>query len=489
MSEAKFNQLVLKVKRIDNQVDLAKLKEAFLFAQKAHLGQKRLSGADFIDHGLNTALILSDWLIDEDLLIAGLLHDAVEDGQVTSQQLEKKFGKTVTRLVMGVTKVRGLKFRGSNQEVFVENLRKLIVTMAKDLRVVLVRLADRWDNLQTLYVHSPEKQARKAKETLEVYAPLADRLGMTEIKSFLEDLSFIYLQPEEYQKTVDLAIKFLKKAEVDLKQTKRQLLSALAKKSVSAQISARTKGVYSLFNKLSREEVNWDLEKVHDLVALRVIVENIEDCYATLGIVHQLFKPVPSLGVSDFVAQPKPNGYQSIHAKVFALKRVIEVQIRTEEMHQEAEWGIAAHWHYVQKKGKEISDEKIERGFSVPDEKINWVRELVAWQKEVVDSKEFLSSLKLDALRKRIFIFSPQGDVYDLPLGATPVDFAYAVHSDLGNNCQGARVDGQWVSLDYQLKSGQAVEIIKAKKRKPSRDWLDFVVTKRARDKLKKITS
>jgi len=214
----------------------------------------------------------------------------------------------------------------------------------------LVRLADRWDNLQTLYVHSPEKQVRKAKETLEVYAPLADRLGMTEIKSFLEDLSFIYLQPEEYQKTVDLAIKFLKKAEVDLKQTKRQLLSALAKKSVSAQISARTKGVYSLFNKLSREEINWDLKKVHDLVALRMIVGNIEDCYAALGIVHQLFKPVPSLGVSDFVAQPKPNGYQSIHTKVFALKRVIEVQIRTEEMHQEAEWGVAAHWHYAQKK-------------------------------------------------------------------------------------------------------------------------------------------
>ena len=217
------------------------------------------------------------------------------------------------------------------------------------------------------------------------------------------------------------------------------------------------------------------------------MVKNIGDCYAALGIVHQLFKPVPSLGVSDFVAQPKPNGYRSIHTKVFALGRVVEIQIRTEEMHQEAEWGVAAHWHYVQKKEKETSDEKVDKGFFALDEKINWIRDLVAWQKEITDSGEFIKSLKLDALRKRIFIFSPQGDVYDLPLGATPVDFAYVVHSDLGDNCQGARVDGRWVSLNYQLKSGQAVEIIKAKKKKPSRDWLDFVVTKRARDRLKKI--
>jgi len=489
MSRAKFNQLVLKVKRAHSEVDLKKLKEAFLFAQKAHLDQKRLSGADFIDHSLNVALILSDWLVDEDLLIAGLLHDTIEDSQVTNQQLEKKFGKTVVRLVKGVTRVRDLKFRDGKQGVFVENLRKLIVTMAKDLRVILVRLADRWDNLQTLYVHSPEKQIRKAKETLEVYAPLADRLGMTEIKSLLGDLGFVYLQPEEYQKTVDLAIKFLKRAEIDLKRVKKQLLSALVKKSISAQISARTKGIYSLFSKFSRSEINWDIEKIYDLVALRIIVKNIEECYAVLGIVHQLFRPVPSLGMSDFIAQPKPNGYRSIHTRVFALGRVIEVQIRTEKMHEEAEWGVAAHWHYANEKQKETSEKKINEGFFAPDEKINWVKELVAWQKEMADSREFIKSLKLDALKKRIFIFSPQGDVYDLPLGATPVDFAYAVHSDLGNNCRGARVDGQWVSLNYRLKSGQKVEIIKAKKKKPSRDWLNFVVTKRARDKLKKIAS
>jgi len=312
---------------------------------------------------------------------------------------------------------------------------------------------------------------------------------MTEIKSLLGDLGFVYLQPEEYQKTVDLAIKFLKRAEIDLKRVKKQLLSALVKKSISAQISARTKGIYSLFSKFSRSEINWDIEKIYDLVALRIIVKNIEECYAVLGIVHQLFRPVPSLGMSDFIAQPKPNGYRSIHTRVFALGRVIEVQIRTEKMHEEAEWGVAAHWHYANEKQKETSEKKINEGFFAPDEKINWVKELVAWQKEMADSREFIKSLKLDALKKRIFIFSPQGDVYDLPLGATPVDFAYAVHSDLGNNCRGARVDGQWVSLNYRLKSGQKVEIIKAKKKKPSRDWLNFVVTKRARDKLKKIAS
>ncbi len=478
MEKQKFDQLVLKIKRAGSPVDLVRLEKALTAV---------LSAASACQ-ALDVALLLADWLVDEDLLLAGLLYGLVENGQMSDQKLEKDFGVSVAKLVTGVTRVGNLKLPSQQQEVLVENLRKLIVAMAKDLRVVLIKLADRVNLLQTLYLVPFQQQEQLAREIMEVYAPLADRLGISEVKSNLEDLSFAYLEPEKYQQTIDLANQFLKKAEIDLKQIKKQLLLGLAKGSISAQINTRTKGVYSLYCKLARKEIDHDINKVFDLIALRIIVNNIEDCYAVLGLVHQLFKPLP-LGISDFIAQPKPNGYRSIHTKVFAGHRVIEIQIRTEQMHQESEWGVAAHWHYVQMKQGQISDERIEKGFFTPDDKVGWVKELVAWQQEVTDSKELIKSLKLDALKKRIFVFTPQGDVYDLPSGATPVDFAYQIHSALGDSCQGARVDGRWVPLSFRLKSGQTVEVISAKNKKPSADWLKFVITKKARDKLKKITS
>ena len=485
--ERKFNQLLKKIKSYHSQADLKLLEKAYKFAFQAHQGQKRLSGEDFISHPLSVAEILADWRLDTDSLVAGLLHDVVEDGGVKKEKLEKEFGQDIAQLVDGVTKIGEIKLRGAAQDIFVENLRKMIVVMAHDLRVVLIKLADRYHNLQSLYVLPPEKQKRIAHETLEIYAPLAERLGIGEMKGRLEDLAFPYAFPEEYQWVKDLAWPYYQQAENDIQSLKKEILGILSKKGIHAEVRGRAKHLYSLYKKLSRPEIDKDITKVYDLMALRIIVKTIEECYMALGLIHQLYKPVPSIGIRDFIAQPKPNGYQSVHTNVFAQGRIVEIQIRTKKMQAEAENGIVAHWYYSQQKNKKIDDVQLQKGFFAPTEKMSWVKELVQWQQELVNSQEFLDSLKFDALSHRIFVFSPKGDVFDLPAEATPVDFAYLVHSELGDQCRGAKVDGRIVPLDFHLRSGQMVEILVDKnKKKPSHDWLNFVMTQQARRKIAK---
>jgi len=488
MKDKEINSLLSQIKEYNPQADVRLIKKAYHFASLVHQGQKRLSGDDVITHPLAAAQALADWKLDSQSIAAGLLHDVVEDGGVKLESVEKKFGNEIALLVDGVSKIGEIKLRGSKEEEFVENLRKMIVVMAKDLRVVLIKLADRYHNMRTLSFLPPEKRERIARETLEVYAPLAERLGIGEMKGKLEDLAFPYVYLDEYQWVKKYAAPYYKEANEYIKKFRREVLKRLAQKGIKARVHGRAKHLYSLYVKLCRPEFNKDINKIYDLMALRIIVKTMEQCYAALGMIHTFYKPVPAIGIRDFIAQPKPNGYRSIHTTVFGPGgRITEVQIRTEEMHQEAEDGIAAHWYYSKKKDEGLISKELDEGLFAPDEKMAWVKELVAWQKEITDSQEFIESLKFDALSHRNFIFSPEGDVFDLPDGATPVDFAYAVHTGLGNICSGAKVDGKLVSLNYKLKSGQVVEIIKDKKReKPSRDWLNFVVTRLAKKQIAK---
>jgi GTP pyrophosphokinase len=384
--------------------------------------------------------------------------------------------------------VSNIKLRGSKDEEFVENLRKMFLAMAKDLRVVFIKLADRYHNMQTLYALPEIKQKRIARETLEVFAPLAERLGMGELKGQLEDLAFPYVYPMEFEKVKRESVDHFKEAEKHIMKMRRNLLKKLAEEGVRDSVNARKKHLYSLWKKLERSGINWDFNRVHDIIALRILVERMSDCYLALGVVHKAYKPVPGLGVSDFIAQPKPNGYQSIHTKVFGPGgRIVEVQIRSYEMHDQAEHGLAAHWAYAELKGSEkIKEEKLDKkGIVIPKNKLNWVKQLVDWQKEIKDSKEYIQAVKFDALSHRIFVFSPKGDVYDLPNGATPVDFAFAVHTGLGRFIKSAIVNGKIVPLDYKLQSGDVVEILKSKNPKePTASWLDFVATTTAKHQI-----
>jgi len=484
----KFTKLLTKILEANKNVDTEYIKKAWAFCKLAHTGQKRLTGEAFANHPLEVALRLADWNLDTATIIAALLHDTIEDGGATKEDIIKQFGKDVYFLVNGVTKITNLRLKGSREAEFTENLRGMLLVMAKDLRVVLLKLADRLHNMQTLHALPPEKQIENAQETLEIYAPLAERLGMGRIKGELEDLAFPYVYPDEFKKVSLESIKYYKEVEVHIEKMRRKILKELAKENIKAEIHGRKKHLYSLWRKLTRPEVDGDFEEIHDIVALRILVGTVSQCYSALGIVHSFFKPVPHIGISDFIAQPKPNGYRCLHTKVFGPGgRIVEVQIRTFLMHEEAEFGVAAHWAYSEQK-EELAEEVREKaGGFAPKDKLSWMRQLVTWQKEMSDSEEFLRAVKFDALRHRNFVFSPMGDVYDLPAGATPVDFAYAVHTGLGNNAMGAKVDGKMVSLEYKLKSGQVVEILKSKNPKgPSPDWLVFVTTQLARREINK---
>ena len=486
--EKEFKDLLAKIQQYNPRADLTKIRSAFEFAGEAHIGQRRLSGDPVISHPLAVASFLASWKLDTDCLVAGLLHDVIEDGGKTSEQLEKKFGPTVALLVNGVTKIGDIKLQGPRQEVFVENLRKMIVVMARDLRVVLIKLADRYHNMSTLSFLPLEKQTRIANETLEIYAPLAERLGIGEMKGKLEDLSFPYCFPEDYQWVKDYSENYFYQAEEKIEKAISQVEKVLAKEKIEVSVGGRKKYLYSLWRKLLRPEIDKDITKIYDLMALRVITGSIRDCYAVLGIIHLLWKPVPYIGIRDFIAQPKPNGYRSIHTNVFGPEgKIMEIQIRTIAMHDQAENGIASHWFYAETKKKGALDKDLQSGVFTPDEKLGWVKQLVFWQNEMVDSQEFLEALKVDALHHRIFVFSPKGDVFDLPAEATPVDFAFTVHGGLGEKAIGAKVDGRMVSLDAKLKSGQMVEILTDEKRKgPSADWLNFVITTAAKRQIRK---
>jgi guanosine-3',5'-bis(diphosphate) 3'-pyrophosphohydrolase len=487
--EEKFYEFIKKIRESYSKADLGKIEKAWEFAKLAHHGQTRLSGEPYVIHPLEVARILTAWKLDSDSITAGILHDTTEDGGATMEDLEKEFGSRVSLLVEGVTKVSDLKLRGSKEEEFVENLRKMFLAMAKDLRVVLIKLADRLHNMRTLNYLPEFKQKRISQETLEVYAPLADRLGMGEIKAELEDLAFPYVYKEEYKKVVSESRICYKKVEEIIDKMKKAILKALAEEKIKAKIQARKKHLYSLWKKLERPDVNWNFDKVHDIIAIRVIINSVSECYSSLGIIHKLYKPVPYIGISDFIAQPKPNGYQSIHTKVFGPgTKIVEIQIRDFLMHEQAEFGIAAHWAYAEAKSRGVKEKYLVRGVqTTPKDKLAWVKQLVEWQSEIKDTKEFYEAVKFDALKERNFVFSPEGDVYDLPKDATPIDFAYAVHTDLANYLKRVKVNEKIVPLNYKLNSGDIVEIVKTKNPKvPPRGWLDFAVTTTARREITK---
>lgn len=487
-TEKKFQELLANISGYNPNVNLDQIRKAWEFAKLAHGEGKRPSEELWISHVLKVARLLADWKLDTATIMAGLLHDTIFAGAAKSEDLEKEFNPDVMMLIRGVTQIDNLKLGSSKKEEFVENLRRVILVIARDIRVILLRLADRLENLKTLWELPEAEQADKAQETLEVYAPLAERLGIGRVKGELEDLAFPYAYPADYKWVVEESKLYFGRAEKSIKAMKRKLLRLLAQENLEAEVQGRKKHYYSLWKKLNRPETGKDFSKVYDIIALRILVPDIPDCYAALGLVHQAYKPVPHLGISDFIAQPKPNGYQSIHTRVFGPDgEIVEVQIRTYQMHAHAEYGVAAHWGYSEAKTRGIADEKLEKGVFVGKDKLSWMKELVRWQKEMTDSEEFLKAIKFDALSHRIFVFSPKGDVFDLPSGSTPVDFAFAVHTALGYQIEGAKVDGKIVSLDYHLSSGQVVEILKAKNpRHPSPDWLNFVVTRTARQEIKK---
>lgn len=473
--------LLEKVKSKNSQIDLDLIKRAYYFADQAHHHQKRTSGEDYIYHPLRATYRLVDLTTDSTTLAAELLHDVVDDTPVTQKEIEQKFGRQVAFLVGGVTKLGKIKYRGIEREV--ENLRKIFLAMAEDLRVVLIKLCDRWDNMETLFALPERKQKRIALETLEIYTPLAHRLGIGEIKGQLEDLAFIYAYPEKYQWLIKEVKEKYEERKIYISWLKPLAQQILDKEGIRIlEIQARAKHYWSLYKKLQRYEM--DINKIYDLVALRIIVGNVEECYQTLGVIHQRWKPLPGR-IKDYIALPKPNNYRSLHTTVFCEKgKITEFQVRTEEMHQEAEYGIAAHWYYSEKKGTDAFRKRISP--VVPMKKFAWVKQLKEWQQEVRSPDEFLDNLRLDFFRDRIFVFTPKGDVIDLPEGATPVDFAYHIHSEVGDHCYGARVDGKIIPLNYPLKNGQIVEIITQKKINVNAGWLEFVKTNVARSLIRK---
>ena len=465
------------------------ISEAFVFANHYHSGQVRRSGEPYIQHSLATAQILAGLGMDANTIAAGILHDVPEDTAATSDDVREKFGKEISWMVDGVTKLGHIRLQGSREEIFVENLRKMFLAMAADIRVVIVKLCDRLHNMRTLEFVSPEKQERIAKETMEVYAQIANRLGMSEIKSELEDLSFEYLYPDEYRKVRKLYLREKQDYEKYITRAIKVMRQKLAKEKVKIiSIKGRAKSLYSLYIKLQRYD--FDISRIYDIVAIRIIVSEIAGCYETLGIVHKKYRPMVGR-IKDYISLPKPNGYQSIHTTVFGPEgRIIEVQIRTPQMHNEAELGIAAHWLY--KEQKRLSWKRyFTRGKEAPIEqtnRLNWVKQLQEWQMELGgDNEEFMKSLRIDFFRNHIFAFTPKGDIIDLPEDSTPIDFAYAIHTEVGARATGAKIDGKMVSLDTPIKNGQVVEILTVKNPKlPSRSWLDFVKTSSARSHIKR---
>ena len=446
--------------------------KAYEFAANAHREQRRASGEPYILHPLNVALILSNMGMDRDTIAAAILHDVIEDTNVSREQLKEHFGEDIALLVEGVTKLSKLPFRTST-DYQVENLRKMFIVMAKDIRVILIKLADRLHNIRTIGYLPVDKQKRIAKETINIYAPISHRLGMYKIKSELEDLSFKVLKPDIYNRITSYIAEQHQESEKFIEKVKIALQTKLLEFGIRGHIEGRPKHIYSIYQKMLVKKQ--PLDKIYDLRAIRIIVNSIKDCYAVLGIVHNLWKPLPNR-FKDYIANPKLNMYQSLHTTVVGPEaKTLEVQIRTWKMHNTAEYGIAAHWKY--KEGKNYSDEI--------DEKLSWLRRILEWQKDMHDPKEFMESLSIDLRSSEVFVFTPKGDIKRLPRGATPVDFAYAIHTEVGHRCVGAIVNQKIVPLDYHLKDGDIVKIITSSKSSPSRDWLRIVKSPSARDKIK----
>ena len=453
------------------EADVDIILDAYLFSAKAHRGQSRQSGEAYLSHPVEVAYNLTRLKMDEKTVAAGLLHDTLEDTLATEEEIKELFGDEIYHMVDGVTKISQVKF-ASWEEKQAENYRKMILAMAHDIRVVLIKLADRAHNLQTLEAMSPEQQRRISKETLDIYAPIANRLGIGWLKAELEDGSFQYVRPEKHKSIVDRMEQGEEERNALVKSVCEAVEKELATAEIPGVVSGRSKHYYSIYKKMMLQQI--DLEDVYDLIGVRVITDSVKDCYAVLGLVHSLWRPIPGK-FKDYIAMPKPNMYQSLHTTVNGPSgQRVEVQIRSREMHKVAEEGIAAHWQYKDGDHKSKNEE----------DHLSWVRHLLEAQSEIKNPKDFLNAFKVDLFFQEVYVFTPDGEVIALPRGATPVDFAYQVHTDIGNHCLAAKVNGKIVTLKYKLKNGDRVEILTSKQKHPSRDWLAFVKTSKARSKI-----
>ena len=463
------------VRQTQPEADLALIKSAYDLAHAAHAGQKRASGEEYIIHPLHVAAILMDMHLDEATISAALLHDVVEDTTYTIEEMQEHFGDEVAMLIDGVTKLGRIEYK-SKEEQQLENYRKLFLAMAKDIRVILIKLADRLHNMRTLKYMREDKQKRIATETLEIYAPLANRLGISSIKCELEDLCLRYLEPDSYYDLVENVKQKRQERQAFIDDAMEQLRERLVNAGVKAEIRGRAKHFYSIYKKMKRD--NKDISEIYDLSAVRVLVDSVRDCYGVLGIIHEMWKPMPGR-FKDYIAMPKSNGYQSLHTTVMTRGYPLEIQIRTFAMHQVSEYGFAAHWKYKEA-GKSIG------AAGEYDKKFSWLRQMVNLQQELSDPREYVEALKVDVFSDEVFVFTPRGDVIDLPKGSIPLDFAYRIHTEVGNHCVGAKVNGRLVPLEYKLKNGDIVSIITNQANNgPSRDWLNIVASSETRNKIR----
>ena len=479
--ESLYQELIASVKKYHPSTDISLIEKAYKTADTAHKGQVRKSGEAYIIHPLCVAIILAELELDKETIVAGLLHDVVEDTVMTVEEIASEFSEEIALLVDGVTKLGQLSYDADKVEVQAENLRKMFLAMAKDIRVILIKLADRLHNMRTLKYMTPEKQKEKARETMDIYAPIAQRLGISKIKIELDDLSLKYLEPEAYYDLVE-KVALRKSVRDDYVQSLvKEVSKHIENAGIKAQIDGRAKHFFSIYKKMVNQHKT--LDQIYDLFAIRIIVDNVKDCYAALGVIHEMYKPIPGR-FKDYIAMPKPNMYQSLHTTLIGpTGQPFEIQIRTFEMHRTAEYGIAAHWKYKEaaNNGGTVATTKSE------EEKLSWLRQILEWQKDMSDNKEFMSLLKsdLNLFSDTVFCFTPSGDVKNLPTGSTPVDFAYSIHSAVGNKMIGAKVNGKLVPIDYEIQNGDRIEIITSQNSKgPSRDWLNVVKSTQAKNKI-----
>ncbi len=480
--EKLYEELINSVHKYHPSTDISMIEKAYHIARDAHEGQVRKSGEPYIIHPLCVGIILAELELDKETIVAGLLHDVVEDTVMTDEEIAAEFGKEVALLVDGVTKLEQLSYDADKVEVQAENLRKMFLAMAKDIRVILIKLADRLHNMRTLRHMKPEKQKEKARETMDIYAPIAQRLGISRIKIELDDLSLKYLEPDAYYDLVRQINQRKSVREDYIQGLVEEVRAHIQEAGITAQIEGRAKHFFSIYKKMVNQEKT--LDQIYDLFAIRIIVDSVKDCYAALGVIHEMYKPIPGR-FKDYIAMPKPNMYQSLHTTLIGpTGQPFEIQIRTYEMHRTAEYGIAAHWKY-----KEAGNSG---SIAVPmtvteEEKLSWLRQILEWQQDMSDNREFMNLLKgdLDLFSDMVFCFTPTGDVKNLPNGSTPIDFAYAIHSAVGNKMIGAKVNGKLVPIDYVIQNGDRIEVITSQNsRGPSRDWLSIVKSTQAKNKI-----
>ena len=478
--EALYDELITAVKRYHPSADISMIEKAYTIARDAHEGQVRKSGEPYIIHPLCVAIILADLELDKETIVAGILHDVVEDTVMSNEEIRKEFSAEVELLVDGVTTLGQLSYSHDKVDEQAENLRKMFLAMAKDIRVILIKLADRLHNMRTLQYMKPEKQKEKARETMDIYAPLAQRLGISKVKIELDDLSLKYLQPDVYYNLVEQISDKKSAREQFITEIVDQVRNHVDNSGIKARVDGRVKHFFSIYKKMVNQDKT--LDQIYDLFAVRILVENVQDCYAALGAMHEMYKPIPGR-FKDYIAMPKPNMYQSLHTTLIGPSGVpFEIQIRTWDMHKTAEYGIAAHWKY-----KESGGSKERNVENRAEAKLTWLRQILEWQKDESDNKEFMSLLKsdLDLFSESVYCFTPSGDVKNLPNGSTPIDFAYSIHSAVGNKMIGARVNGKLVPIDYRIQNGDRIEVLTSQNSKgPSRDWLSLVKSTQAKNKI-----